>query len=608
MSALVTSIGVATLAVLATASPFPERSASKQPRSFLKELGPSTWVLGNDLWNVTQNAQYATKLMYKGKDRVGNAVGHYVSYSTFYYLPFTIYNGCNLTQPHYTDGAASDLNWTSAAIVDSGADWLNIRFIAAEGDFHWILHDTLPGAYQYFVNRALPTLGEFRTLWRLSNTSFPNAHTNVKDGALPLFSEYATATNVQDETWQKPDGTYLTKYDWAAFLRDQTAYGVYGPEVGSWYIHAGHEYFNGDHLKQELMLHRESKTGDTVQLNMLHGTHYQATSRDAFATDGSKIWGPWLWYLNGGSVRDAEARWEKEIQKWPYKWFNDSAYQARGTVKGRLELGDGRPAAGAAVFLGDNRNESVSTLDQGKGYYYTGYADAEGYFRFEHVRTGTYALYAWPNGGEGMQDVTTNFTLNDVAVLEGETTTTTKDLNWPVTHASKRIFQIGALDRKTDGFYLADPAHPVEHARLDKCPANLTYTVGTSSPASDWCFAQSKLGTWSVSFSLPSSISSASNGTTPAANLILSLAGFSQGSSADVLLNEARIGNITSASLLNSQDTYRGATRAGEWRRLQFEVPQGLLRQGQSNRLDVRVTKSTQWRGWLWDSLVLEAV
>ncbi|USP75083.1 polysaccharide lyase family 4 protein [Curvularia clavata] len=585
MSPLLTSIGVTTLAVLATASPFPERNAPKQPRSFLKELGPSTWVLGNDLWNVTQGAQYATKLMYKGKDRVGNAVGHYVSYN----------------------GAASDLNWTSAAIVDSGPDWLNIRFTAAEGDFHWVLHDTLPGAYQYFVNRALPTLGEFRTLWRLSNTSFPNAHTNVKDGALPQFSEYLNATNVQDETWQKPDGTFLTKYDWAAFLRDQTAYGVYGPEVGSWYIHAGHEYFNGDHLKQELMLHRESKTGDTVQLNMLHGTHYQAISRDAFATDGSKIWGPWLWYLNDGSVRDAEVRWEKEVKEWPYKWFKDSAYQARGKVEGKLVLGDGRPAAGAAVFLGDDRNETVSTLDQGKGYYYTGYADAEGRFRFDNVRTGTYGLYAWANGGNVMEDVTTNFTHNDVSVAKGETTKL-QELNWPVTEASKRIFQIGALDRKTDGFYLADPAHPVEHARLDKCPANLTYTVGTSSPAKDWCFAQSKLGTWSVSFSLPSSISSSSNSTTPAANLILSLAGFSQGSSADVLLNEARIGNISSASLLNSQDTYRGATRAGEWRRLQFEVPQGLLRQGQSNRLDVRVTKSAQWRGWLWDSLVLEVV
>lgn len=42
-------------------------------------------------------------------------------------------------------------------------------------------------------------------------------------------------------------------------------------------------------------VHRESQTGDAVQLNMIHGTHFQASSNDAFP-DG-KLWGPWLWYL-----------------------------------------------------------------------------------------------------------------------------------------------------------------------------------------------------------------------------------------------------------------------------------------------------------------------
>jgi rhamnogalacturonan endolyase len=165
----------------------------------------------------------------------------------------------------YADGAASDLNWTSAAIVEEKADYINVKFTANEGDFHWVIYHDLAGAYQYFVNHALPTLGEFRTLWRLDNASFPNGHTNAKDGALPPLSEYAAATNVQDETWQKADGTYLTKYDWSAFIREQTYYGVYGDEVGSWYINPGKDYYNGDHLKQELMIHRESRLGEAVQ-------------------------------------------------------------------------------------------------------------------------------------------------------------------------------------------------------------------------------------------------------------------------------------------------------------------------------------------------------
>lgn len=42
-------------------------------------------------------------------------------------------------------------------------------------------------------------------------------------------------------------------------------------------------------------MHRESSTGDVVQLNMLHGTHFMASASDYF--DVGKIWGPWLWYL-----------------------------------------------------------------------------------------------------------------------------------------------------------------------------------------------------------------------------------------------------------------------------------------------------------------------
>lgn len=324
---------------------------------------------------------------------------------------------------------------------------------------------------------------------------------------------------------------------------------------------------------------------------MIHGTHYQAIARDSFA-DG-KIWGPWLWYLNDGSKDDAAARWGKEEAAWPYKWFDNKPYQSRGKMQGKLLLSDGRPAAGAAVFLGDNRNTTVSTLDQGQNYYYTTYADEDGKFDIHDIRTGTYALYAWGNGG-AIGDVTTNFTQNDVEIREGKNTNL-KELTWKVTDSKKRIFQIGDFDRTTDGFKLADPAHPFEHGRISKCPGNLTYTVGTSS-APDWCFGQSALGTWSVLFPSKS---------TSAARLTVSLAGFSQGSSCDILLNDVKVGNITSASLLNSQDTYRGATRAGEWRLLEFPIADGALK-SEGNRLDIKVTRTTQWRGWLWDSLVLD--
>ena len=42
-------------------------------------------------------------------------------------------------------------------------------------------------------------------------------------------------------------------------------------------------------------MHRESATGDAVELNVVHGSHYQVSSLASFPV--GKIWGPWLWYL-----------------------------------------------------------------------------------------------------------------------------------------------------------------------------------------------------------------------------------------------------------------------------------------------------------------------
>jgi rhamnogalacturonan endolyase len=145
-------------------------------------------------------------------------------------------------------------------------------------------------------------------------------------------------------------------------------------------------------------------------------------------------------YLNDGNKADANRRWKQEDKSWPYEWFRDTAYQSRGSVSGKLVLSDGRPASGAAVFLGDS-NSALSTADQGKDYYYTVYADMQGRFTIDDVRSGTYGLYAWGNGGS-ISDVTTSFVRNDVVVSKSKKTDL-NSLKWTVADRSKRIFQVG---------------------------------------------------------------------------------------------------------------------------------------------------------------------
>ncbi|KAK7972794.1 hypothetical protein PG996_007014 [Apiospora saccharicola] len=574
MALLLSSSRAHTLPSLASADPF------------LRKLGNETWVIGNEVWNMTQGRQYGVELYYKDHDCVGDAVGHYVSYN----------------------GAQSDLNWTSASIVHEGTyqgvPYIDVQFAAREGDMHWVIFSGLAGAYQYFVNRGLPTLGEFRTLWRLDNATFTHGKTDLRDEALPPLSDYLPENKVQDETWLSPDGSggFLTKYDLTSWVRTQTYYGVYGEGFGSWYINAGKDYYNGNHLKQELMIHRESKSGDAVQLNMIHGTHFQVSAVDEFPE--GKMWGPWLWYLNDGSGDDAAQRARDEFAAWPYAWFEDEAYHQRGSVQGQLRLSDGRPAAHAAVFLGDN-NQSKTALDMGSDYYYTGYADAEGRFEFKDVRAATYGLQAWSNGSV-LSNVTTSYLQEDVVVVAGEATDL-QTATWQVSNKTK-IFQVGDFDRTSYGF--AHGGAPYEHGLVDKCSADLSFMVGTSR-TEDWCFGQSKLGSWTISFSLDKVPAPKRNGEEHGkeATLIVSLAGYSTGASSRVWANDVVIGNLTSGSapgLLNDPSLYRSATTAGEWRYFEFSFDAGKVLKKRDNEIRFEVTSNTTWRGFMWDSIVLE--
>lgn len=343
------------------------------------------------------------------------------------------------------------------------------------------------------------------------------------------------------------------------------------------------------------MVHRESSTGDAVQLNMIHGTHFQTISNDSFPI--GKTWGPWLWYINNGSTSDASARAQQESELWPYSWMQDTyGFQSRGKLRGRIELSDGRPATGAAVFLGDN-NPILSSLDQGAAYYYRVFADSDGRFGIDNVREGTWCLQAWANGGL-LSNVTTIFLKNDVVTEAGQEV----DIGTVVWEPQDRgiIWQIGDFDHLATGFGYSGPPH--EAGRSDLCPGDLSFNVGTSE-TSDWCFAQTKVGNWTVEFYLDSFPGNET--TAPAAVLSVSLSGYSAGTSSMIMLNGDEIGNLT--NIQGEAAVYRSATLAGELHYFEFAIAAGRLRQG-SNSIDFGVYKNQTWRGFIYDTLLLEWV
>jgi rhamnogalacturonan endolyase len=150
---------------------------------------------------------------------------------------------------------------------------IDVSYEAYEGVVHYVMFSGLSGFYHYVVNKNLGNQGEARSLYRFDPLQFSHGRTNIKNGPLPLLADIKSGFKVQDETWQRPNGSYITKYDWSCFVRDLDFHGVYGvaSKVGAWIIAPGKDYYIGDQLKQELMLHRESKTNDTVLLHMYHG-------------------------------------------------------------------------------------------------------------------------------------------------------------------------------------------------------------------------------------------------------------------------------------------------------------------------------------------------
>lgn len=240
----------------------------------------------------------------------------------------------------------------------------------------------------------------------------------------------------------------------------------------------------------------------------------------------------------------------------------------------------------------------------GSTYYYTGYADDQGSFEFLNVRAGSYGLQAWSNGSS-LADVTTEF-LQDGVRVGGNATTELGPLRWAISNKTK-LFQVGDFDRHAHGFRYGGA--PYAHAVASRCPADLTYTVG-SSRTGDWCFAQTQRGNWTIAFEVPegSGEGEGAGAGGPEATLIVSLAGYATGTSATIAANGGTvIGNLTSGTekLLNDPSLYRSATVAGEWRYLEFWFDAGVLKSG-SNNITFEVTRNTTWHGIMWDSIVLE--
>ncbi len=527
-------------------------------------------TVSNGIYTVKFNSTgKGTSLVWNGKELIGSAAGFYSSI-----------NGG-------TGFSATGLN-----VITNTSTMVDLAYTSSWGELHYVVRSGVSGLYSYFVATGIGTVGEFRTIYRVNGSIFRTGYNSVRSIAFPTLSQINSAKVLQDLTYQLADGSIYTKYDATTYVQQDALHGVYGGGYGVWMISPSHEYVNGGPMKQELTVHVEANSGDGTVLNMLSASHFGTPS---VAIPNGKIYGPWLLYFNNGSISDAQSQVATEDAAWPYTWLSNAHYPlARTTVTGTLRLANGQPAAGATVVLAKPGGDLYA---QGSDYIFSTQADGSGNFSIPEVRPETYSLYAYANGGStaggAVGSVTDQYERDNINVSGA--TVNLGALTWSPPQYTNSLWQIGTADRKADEFNLGNV--PRQYGLFNQVPANLTYTIGQSTPANNWYYAQTHVGTWTINFNLSKTYSGN-------AHLTVALAGSSRTASISVGVNGRNVGSFP--SYVNDAGIYRSANQSGYYHRFTINFAASSLRAG-ANTLTFRATNVSSGGGVMYDTVKLEA-
>jgi rhamnogalacturonan endolyase len=451
---------------------------------------------------------------------------------------------------------------------------------------HFVMLAGESGIYDYVIIKTSPGArgGETRTMYRFDRDILDYAWNVERTGQQPKYADLVKMPNIQDETWQLPDGSIYQKYDWCAYYSESPMWGHYGHGFGVWFMPVSNESYSGGPLRQELIVHQ-----DALILNYIGGGHFGGGGTAA-GRNGEKLHGPWFLYFNTGAtpqamVSDALAKAKTEQGKWPYAWMDEALYPKQRTrVTGQLKIADGRSPAGAWVVLGQPGGDVYRM--SGDYLFYTR-ADAQGRFTLPHVRPGTYTLYAWATQGTIAQQLERA----DVAV-KGDTLDL-GPVEWKPAHRSQLLWQIGQSDRMAGEFKFGNELRNIKW--IGQVPANLTYTIGQSHERDDWYFAQGKVGNWDIAFNLDRTFDGNAVLTVPIAG--------GGACTVKILVNGQE---VKSLSPQNDASTYRSALRSARYELHEITFPANLLKRG-ANTVRFNMTAAGgRNNGIMYDTVILE--
>ena len=475
------------------------------------------------------------------------------------------------------------------------SDMVEVQYVTPDiGGFEWVIgyvvRRGVAGVYHYVQANCKADgsdYSELRMGFRGDASLFNYAYVNDDlQEALPTPADIASATEVTDATYRLADGSIYTKYDYAAFQKDDYVHGMMGDHVGLWMITPSVEWLNGGPMRQDLTVHATNTT--PIALRHFHGNHFGGVS--VYMNNGqSKYYGPHLIYANYSNassvatahsemVADAKQRAVVEQSAWPYNWLRDESIKKRGTVIGQITLS----AEDAAYFKTTKLQVILAQpgskpMLQGTGYQFWTETDASGNFTINNVREGSYSLYAYALNGAA----TGYYEKADVAVT-ANATTSVGTLTWtPDKYGdnSKILWKIGEADHLSMGKLSGEKR---QYGLWNDVPEEVNYTVGSSNLATDWYYAQAHNGNWYIKYQLddiPTNPLRLTVATAGAANASMkvrsnenrSTYGIGLGNQANEVFRPKHDGSVT-----------RSATLAGRDSVAVFYIPVSTLKKGEN--------------------------
>lgn len=504
-----------------------------------------------------------------------------------------------------TSSGNKALNPSTLKIVKDTPEMCEVLYSASSGntifEVGYIMRKDVQGLYVYVIATGTATsasepIKEARVCSRLASDML-NGYVDWRmNGTIPSnldMEEAEKAENtVQDATYYLADGSIYTKYNWANYIDRDTIHGLCSKYYGLWNLPLSYEWINGGPERQELMVHATSKSPITIQ--MLQGEHFGGQAM-VLNEGEKKLYGPFLIYTNynspaiTGPIANAKRMETAYRAEWPFQWFDNELYpKVRGTVRGHLNVTTGQRNGNVRVVLAQEKG--VEPMLQTHGYQFWAKTDETGDFCIENVRPGTYHLYAYATAGE----VTDMLEVDDIEVKEGEQSLGAID--WTPTCYSDLLWTIGENDRRSSEYCFSDSMR--QYGLWDKVPATLTYRIGESNPETDWYYAQTKAGTWTIRFDLDKTYSGM-------ACITASLAGVTNaGSSVAVKVNGTSVGMWKSG--VNDAAIYRSAIQSGRHWLMSATFPASVLKVG-SNVVTLTMSGNGKNGGFMYDCLKLEA-